>query len=95
MYQIREVARMAHVSPRALRHYDDIGLLRPDFTSPAGYRLYSEATAQRLREILFYKAVGFDLMEIKDLLQQSTEERRSQLISRRQRVQNGGAERHG
>lgn len=86
MYKIREVAQMAHVSVRTLHHYDEIGLLRPDSTSPVGYRIYSEANAKQLREILFYKAVGFDLMQIKDLLQQPEEERRGQLVSRRQRV---------
>jgi DNA-binding transcriptional MerR regulator len=42
MLNIGKFARLAQVSPRMLRHYDEIGLLRPDRVDPAnGYRRYS------------------------------------------------------
>lgn len=44
MFTIGDFARYGRVSPRMLRHYDAIGLLRPDRTDPAtGYRYYGAA----------------------------------------------------
>ena len=63
-----EVARLSHVSVRTLHHYDAIGLLAPSGRSPAGYRLYSDTDLRRLRQILFYRELGFALDEIADIL---------------------------
>jgi DNA-binding transcriptional MerR regulator len=56
------------VSVRTLHHYDGIGLLTPSARSAAGYRLYSDADLRRLRQILFYRELGFALEEIADIL---------------------------
>ncbi len=42
-YTVKAVAEFAGISIRALHHYDEIGLLNPEDTSPAGYRLYSDS----------------------------------------------------
>lgn len=60
-YQIGEVAKIARVSIRMLRHYDEIGLLVPSGRTDAGYRLYSSADLQRLQQILFYRMLEFPL----------------------------------
>jgi DNA-binding transcriptional MerR regulator len=67
-YTVGEVAGLAHVSVRTLHHYDDIGLLRPSGRSASGYRLYSEADLDRLRQVLFYRELDFGLDEIADIL---------------------------
>lgn len=67
-YTVGEVARLSHVSVRTLHHYDDIGLLKPDGRSEAGYRLYSDADLSRLRQILFYRELEFALDEIAAIL---------------------------
>ena len=67
-YLVGDVARLSHVSVRALHHYDAIGLLTPSARSAAGYRLYSDADLRRLRQILFYRELGFALEEIADIL---------------------------
>ena len=67
-YLVGDVARLSHVSVRALHHYDGIGLLRPSARSAAGYRLYSDADLRRLQQILFYRELGFALEEIADIL---------------------------
>lgn len=67
-WSVGEVARLAKVSVRTLHHYDAIGLLAPDGRSAAGYRRYSEADLQRLQRILAYRQLGFDLEEIRTLL---------------------------
>src|SRR5215211_6104432 len=50
---IGEFSRATHLSIKALRHYDDVGLLRPsEVDRDTGYRLYSTAqvpTAQLIR----------------------------------------------
>jgi DNA-binding transcriptional MerR regulator len=67
-YLVGEVARLSHVSVRALHHYDSIGLLTPSARSPAGYRQYAAADLRRLRQILFYRELGFALEEIAEIL---------------------------
>jgi DNA-binding transcriptional MerR regulator len=56
------------VSVRTLHHYDEIGLLPPQGRSEAGYRLYSAMDLERLRRILFYRALDFGLDEIVQIL---------------------------
>lgn len=67
-YTIGELARAAGVSVRTLHHYDALGLLKPAHVAANGYRLYGRAEAERLQEILFYRAAGMPLAEIAALL---------------------------
>ena len=67
-YLVGDLARLSHVSVRTLHHYDGIGLLTASARSAAGYRLYSDADLRRLRQILFYRELGFALEEIADIL---------------------------
>lgn len=67
-YAVGAVAALAHVSVRTLRHYDDIGLLPPSGRSAAGHRRYNAADLRRLREILFYRELGFGLDQIAAML---------------------------
>lgn len=68
MRTIGEVAELAGVSVRALRHYDEVGLLVPSGRTDAGYRLYSHADLTRLQEILVWRQLGFALAEIQAML---------------------------
>lgn len=68
MYRIGELAQSCQIKTDTLRFYEKHGLLTPSMRSEAGYRLYTEADASRLRFILRAKAVGFTLNEITDLL---------------------------
>lgn len=67
-YKVKEVAVLAGISVRALHHYDRIGLLKPEAVSPAGYRLYSDRDLRRLQQILFFREIGFNLDEIRRIL---------------------------
>ncbi|MEV0147171.1 MULTISPECIES: MerR family transcriptional regulator [unclassified Nonomuraea] len=60
-YTVGVVADLAGVSVRTLHHYDEIGLLKPQDRSTAGYRLYSADDMRRLQRILFYRELDFDL----------------------------------
>ncbi len=65
---VGEVARLSHTSVRTLHHYDAIGLVVPGGRSAAGYRLYSDADLERLRQVLSYRELGFSLEEIAEIL---------------------------
>ena len=67
-YKVKEVGDLAGISVRALHHYDRIGLLKPEAVAPSGYRLYSDRDLQRLQQILFFKEIGFNLDEIREIL---------------------------
>ncbi|MFC9295103.1 MerR family transcriptional regulator [Streptomyces sp. NPDC057011] len=62
------VAELGGVSVRTLHHYDEIGLVRPSARTGAGYRAYSAADVERLREVLAYRRLGFGLREVADLV---------------------------
>lgn len=65
---INELAKLSGVSKRALRYYDEIGLLTPSDTRDNGYRQYSVTDIDRLQQILFYRELDFKLEEIKRIL---------------------------
>lgn len=68
MRTVSELAALAGVSVRTLHHYDELGLLRPEARTDAGYRLYGDAEARRLHDILLWRSFGFPLDEVKALL---------------------------
>ncbi len=79
MYKISELAQLSGVSPRTLRYYDEIGLLKPAQVGENGYRTYGGEQVNRLQEILFYRQLGMPLEEIKEVLTASTYDREQSL----------------
>ena len=67
-YTVGEIAALAHVSVRTLHHYDAIGLLVPSGRTAGGYRTYVDADLERLRRILYYRALEFGLDDIASML---------------------------
>jgi DNA-binding transcriptional MerR regulator len=63
-WSIAQVARMSGVTARTLRHYDDIGLLKPDHVGANGYRYYEEEQLLRLQQILVLRELGMALADI-------------------------------
>lgn len=63
-WSIAQVARMSGVTARTLRHYDDIGLLKPDHVGANGYRYYEEPQLLRLQQILVLRELGIGLADI-------------------------------
>ncbi|MEU2391770.1 MerR family transcriptional regulator [Streptomyces sp. NPDC007369] len=69
MFTIGDFARHGRVSVRMLRHYDAIGLLRPDRVDPAtGYRHYTGAQLARLNRVIALKDLGFTLQQVQDIV---------------------------
>ena len=67
-YSIQQLSRLSGVSTRALRWYDETGLLKPSRVAPSGYRYYGPAQVDRLQDILYYRALGVELAQIKAYL---------------------------
>jgi len=67
-YTVNKLAKLAGVSPRTLRYYDELGLLSPARISPNGYRIYGQKEIDRLQQILFYRELGVPLEEIRNIL---------------------------
>jgi DNA-binding transcriptional MerR regulator len=67
-YLVREFAKLTRVTVRTLHYYDQIGLLKPSFERPNGYRVYTDADLLRLQQIVTLKFMGFSLTEIRRLL---------------------------
>lgn len=67
--QIGELAERTGLSLRTIRHYDDIGLLKPSGRSEGGFRLYTQPDLERLLLIRRMKPLGFSLEDMVDLLQ--------------------------
>ncbi|MGV9313455.1 MerR family transcriptional regulator [Streptomyces sp. NPDC003691] len=86
MFTIGDFARHGRVSARMLRHYDEIGLLRPEHTDPrTGYRHYGAAQLSALNRIVALKDLGFTLEQVRRILDEriGTEELRGMLLLRR------------
>jgi DNA-binding transcriptional MerR regulator len=68
-YSIRELAQEFDLTTRAIRFYEDMGLLTPLRSGPAGRsRVYSASDRTRLRLTLRAKRLGLSLTEAKELL---------------------------
>lgn len=66
--QIGELADRTGLSIRTLRHYDEIGLLRPSARSEGGFRLYTPDDESRLLLIRRMKPLGYSLEQMGELL---------------------------
>lgn len=71
-YTILKLAKLANISTRTLRYYDEIQLLKPARVNASGYRIYGQAEVDRLQQILFYRELGVGLNEIKEIMTDPT-----------------------
>jgi DNA-binding transcriptional MerR regulator len=90
-HKIGDVARMTHLSVRALHHYDAIGLVKPSGRSRAGYRLYTTGDLERLQQVLFFRELGFALEAIRELLADPGFDRRAALRAQRAKLAHDAA----
>jgi DNA-binding transcriptional MerR regulator len=89
MFSIGEFGRLGGVSVRTLRHYDEIGLLRPATVDPdTGYRGYSAQQLGQLNRIFALKELGLSLSQARRLLAGITlEELQGMLMLRRAQLE--------
>jgi DNA-binding transcriptional MerR regulator len=68
MFTVKQLSKLAGVTPRTLHHYDEIGLLKPSRVGDNGYRYYGEESVLRLQQILFYRELDIPLEDIKKII---------------------------
>jgi DNA-binding transcriptional MerR regulator len=92
-YTVLKLGKVAGVSTRTLRYYDEIGILKPARINSSGYRIYGEMEVEKLQQILFYKELGIGLEQIKDILEDpafdvanALAEHRGQLLEKRKQL---------
>lgn len=62
--RIGELAEIAGVTPRTIRYYENLGLLRPNEREGKGFRYYSQTELAKLQKIDCLKSLGLSLEEI-------------------------------
>jgi len=90
MFTVGEFSKIAQVSKRLLRYYDEIGLLPPArIDEPTGRRFYSAGQMPTLNRILALKDLGFSLEEIQQLVQDgvSSDDMESMLLLKKTEIE--------
>ncbi|WP_186430673.1 MerR family transcriptional regulator [Clostridium sp. BSD9I1] len=92
-YTVQKLSKIAGVSTRTLRYYDEIGILKPARINSSGYRIYGQAEVDRLQQILFYRELGVSLESIKNIViapsfdgAKALKEHRAQLLEKRNQL---------
>ena len=90
MFRIGDFSRIARVSARLLRFYDELGLFVPAHADEqTGYRYFAIEQLADLNRILVLKELGFNLDQVRDILRSkvNTAELRNMLVLRRNDVE--------
>ena len=66
--RIGELAEQAGISTKAIRYYEQIGILAPPARTASGYRTYDQAALGRLGFVRAAQAVGLTLGEIRQVI---------------------------
>jgi DNA-binding transcriptional MerR regulator len=67
-YTVLKLSRIAGISTRTLRYYDEIGILKPARINSSGYRIYGQKEVDLLQQIMFYREMGVNLDTIKEIV---------------------------
>lgn len=94
LLSIGEVCKLTGLTQRALRWYDEIGLVTPAGITEGGYRQYDARNLETLQQILFFRELGFPLAEVKRILtdprfdrEKALSEHRALLILQKERIE--------
>lgn len=68
-----EFAKMANITKKTLRYYDEKNIFKPSFVSKSGARFYSNEDFGRIQQILLLKYLGFSLKDIKEMVVEGKE----------------------
>lgn len=92
-YTVQKLGRLAGISTRTLRYYDEIGILKPARINSSGYRIYGQGEVDRLQQILFYRELGVSLDNIKEIVTDpnfdgvtALKEHREKLLEKREQL---------
>ena len=68
MFTVKQLSKIAGITPRTLRYYDRIGLLKPSRVGTNGYRYYDGQALLKLQQILLYRELDLPLERISEIL---------------------------
>ncbi len=92
-YTVQKLGKLAGISTRTLRYYDEIGLLKPARVNSSGYRIYGKQEVVKLQQILFYRELGMNLEAITDIMASpcfdntlALKEHREKLLAKREQL---------
>lgn len=85
-YTVQKLAQIAGISTRTLRYYDEIGILKPARISSSGYRIYGQAEINRLQQVLFYRELGVNLDNIKNIVTAPSFDSTKALVEHREKL---------
>lgn len=69
LFRIGEIAKLFHLSVSNIRHYEEIGLVKPEYTDPqTGYRYFSVRQFEVFNSIRYLRNLDMPLSEISDFL---------------------------
>ncbi|NLO43149.1 MAG: MerR family transcriptional regulator [Bacteroidales bacterium] len=85
-YTIQKLAKIAGVSTRTLRYYDEIGILKPARINSSGYRIYGQKQVDTLQQIMFYRDLGVQLEQIKGILNEPDFDAVNALMGHREKL---------
>lgn len=87
LFSIGNMAKLFHLSVSSLRHYEEAGLLRPEYIDPnSGYRYYSTRQFELLNTIRYLRTLDLPLSEISDFLQNREVERIEQKLRQQKEI---------
>lgn len=93
-YTVQKLAKLAGVTGRTLRYYDEIGILKPARMSASGYRIYGQEEVDKLQQILFYRELEIDLQSIQKIINapsfnevEALKEHRDKLLTKQKRLE--------
>lgn len=92
-YTVQKLSKIAGISTRTLRYYDEIELLKPLKINSSGYRIYGQNEVNKLQQILFYRELGISLENIKNIINSPTfdslsalKEHHNKLLTKRKQI---------
>ncbi|WP_346929851.1 MerR family transcriptional regulator [Clostridium sp.] len=85
-YTVQKLSKLAGISTRTLRYYDEIGILKPARINSSGYRIYGQEEVDRLQQILFYRELDVSLTDIKNIINESSFDSFNALVEHRQKL---------
>lgn len=77
--QIKDMAQRLQITPRAIRYYEEKGLIKPSKADESGYRQFTEEDVWRLQTIITLREVGMAVEDIRELLIQMNDQEGSLL----------------
>ncbi len=86
LFTTGEFADLCSVKKQTLFHYDDVGLLKPEYKKENGYRYYSIQQAEVFSVIDMLKEIGMSLTEIKDFLNVKTPKETIELLTEKEEM---------